>query len=351
MKNLMVRMHTHHRRTARLVAIVLFAVLLSATPFHAALAQSVPDLGTAGSFAGLGGPAVTLTSSAVIGDVGVDLGGAVTLTTSTIVGTVHEGDTVAQQAYDDFLAAYDALALEQCNVDLTGQPLAGQSLTPGVYCFDAAVTETGGVLTLDAQGDPNAVWIFKIGTLGTGALTGTSFSVVMANGGLPCNVYWWVAEAATMTDSNFQGTILAGAAITITRGTFNGDALAQAAVTMTGSTYPSPVAEVTASNITVSGSNAADVAPTVTGGGFINVVNNGAHVAVTETGTGTINIVNNGGVLTATNTGNGVMTINSTATGAVTVTNTGNGRVTVTASGAAAITLTHTGDDDFTYPN
>jgi hypothetical protein len=212
----------------------LFAVLLSATPFHAALAQSVPDLGTAGSFAGLGGPAVTLTSSAVIGDVGVDLGGAVTLTTSTIVGTVHEGDTVAQQAYDDFLAAYDALALEQCNVDLTGQPLAGQSLTPGVYCFDAAVTKTGGVLTLDAQGDPNAVWIFKIGTLGTGALTGTSFSVVMANGGLPCNVYWWVAEAATMTDSAFQGTILAGAAITITGGTFNGDALAQAAVTMTG---------------------------------------------------------------------------------------------------------------------
>ena len=197
-------------------------------------AQAAPDLGTAGSFAGLGGPAVTLTSSAVIGDVGVDLGGAVTLTTSTIVGTVHEGDTVAQQAYDDFLAAYDALALEQCNVDLTGQPLAGQSLTPGVYCFDAAVTETGGVLTLDAQGDPNAVWIFKIGTLGTGALTGTSFSVVMANGGLPCNVYWWVAEAATMTDSAFQGTILAGAAITITGGTFNGDALAQAAVTMTG---------------------------------------------------------------------------------------------------------------------
>jgi len=53
---------------------------------------------------------------------------------------------------------------------------------------------------------------------------------------LPCNVYWWVAEAATMTDSAFQGTILAGADITITRGTFNGDALAQAAVTMTGFT-------------------------------------------------------------------------------------------------------------------
>ena len=68
------------------------------------------------------------------------------------------------------------------------------------------------------------------------ALTGTNFSVVMEGGGSPCNVYWWVAEAATLTTSNFQGTILAGAAITVTGGTFDGDAMAQAAVTLTGAT-------------------------------------------------------------------------------------------------------------------
>jgi hypothetical protein len=69
-------------------------------------------------------------------------------------------------------------------------------------------------------------------------LTGTNFSVV-AQGGAPLacnNVYWQVAEAVTMTDSQFVGTVLAGAAVTLTRGTFNGDALAKAAVTLTGVT-------------------------------------------------------------------------------------------------------------------
>ena len=236
MKRLVARTRTLLRRTARLAVMLPFAALLSAVPFHAALAQSSPDLGTAGSFAVLGGTAVTLTSSAVIGDVGVDLGGAVTLTTSTIVGTVHEGDPVAVQAYDGFLAAYNALAdigLE-CTGSLdTAYTDATLTLPPGVYCNTAAVTLTRTTLTLDAQGDPNAVWIFRIGTLGIGALTGTSFSVVMANDGQPCNVYWWVKDAATMTDSNFTGNILAGAATTFTRGSLIGRALAQAGVTMT----------------------------------------------------------------------------------------------------------------------
>ena len=86
---------------------------------------------------------------------------------------------------------------------------------------------------LTLSGPSNGIWIFKIVN---GAMTGTNFSVVMAGGGSPCNVYWWVAEAATMTDSNFLGTILAGADITITRGTFDGDALARGAVTLTGAT-------------------------------------------------------------------------------------------------------------------
>jgi hypothetical protein len=63
-------------------------------------------------------------------------------------------------------------------------------------------------------------------TFGTGALTGTNFTVRMTGGGVPCNVTWWVAQAATLTDSTFVGTILAGADITITRGTFAGDAFA-----------------------------------------------------------------------------------------------------------------------------
>jgi Ice-binding-like len=191
------------------------------------------SLGAAQDFAALGGSAVTCTRSAVEGDVGVDLGGAVTGTLCAISsGTGHEGDTVAQQAYDDSLLAYDAIGRMQCDVDLTGQPLVGQSLTPGVYCFDTAVTQTGGVLAL--VGSPTDTWIFKVGTSGVGALTGTNFSVIMP-GGTVCNnnVFWWTAHAATLTDSVFVGTILSGRAITITRGSSDGQALANAAVTLT----------------------------------------------------------------------------------------------------------------------
>ncbi len=228
-----VRNNTHRRSTARLTVIALFAALLTATLFHAAFAQTSPALGAAGSFAVLAGTAVTCTDSTVTGDVGVWPGTAITQTNCTINGTVHAADLVAKQSYIDFLSAYNALALKPCDYTLSGD-LGGVTLNqPGVYCVDAASTTTGGVLTL--SGPANGIWIFKIGTSGTGALTGTNFSVVM-EGGSPCNVYWWVAEAATMTDSAFQGTILAGKAITITRGTFNGDALAQAAVTMTGAT-------------------------------------------------------------------------------------------------------------------
>jgi uncharacterized protein YjbI with pentapeptide repeats len=110
------------------------------------------------------------------------------------------------------------------------------------------VTLTDTTLTLNGLGNANAVWIFKIGTAGTGALTGTNFSIVLAGGAQARNVSWRLAQAATLTDSNFMGTILAGAAITITRGTFTGNALAKATVTLTdaslvgvaGSTGPTP---------------------------------------------------------------------------------------------------------------
>jgi hypothetical protein len=193
---------------------------------------AVPGLGSAAIFTILGGPAVTCTNSTIIGDVGAGFPGApVTQTSCTVVGKVHAGDAVAGKAYSDFLSAYDKFAAIPCDVTLTGT-LAGLTLSPGVYCFDAAAALTG-LLTLDAQGNPNAVWIFKVGTLGTGALTGTNFSMKIINGGQLCNVYWWVAEAATLTNSNFIGTILAGAAITVKGGTFDGDALAKAAVTLT----------------------------------------------------------------------------------------------------------------------
>lgn len=200
-----------------------------------AFAATVPSLGTASSFAvlsaapgGLG--AVTCTNSTITGDVGSSgLPASVVQTSCPVTGAIVA--PVSTQVLTDFNNAYNTFANVTCDQTIAGN-LAGVTLTPGVYCVDAASTTTGGVLTL--AGPTNGIWIFKIGTSGTGALTGTNFSVVMANGAQPCNVYWWVAQAATMTDSQFVGTILAGAAITVTGGTFNGDALAKAAVTLTG---------------------------------------------------------------------------------------------------------------------
>jgi hypothetical protein len=177
----------------------------------------------------MGGGAVTCTNGTITGNVGSSGAMAsVVQTTCPITGSIIA--PVSAQVVTDFNSAYAAYAAIPCDTTLTGT-LASLILSPGVYCFDAAATVTG---TLTLNGPSSGSWIFKIGTGGTGALTGTGFTVVMAGGGTPCNVNWWVAQAATMTDSTFVGTILAGAAITLTRGTFAGNVLAKAAVTITG---------------------------------------------------------------------------------------------------------------------
>lgn len=211
------------------------ALLIALVTVGATSVMAAPQ-GTysSGSYTVLAGTAVTCTDTSVTGDVGVSPGTAITQTNCSIDGTAHAADSSASQASNAFLTEYQRLAGVACDYTLTGD-LGGVTLTrPGVYCVDAASTTTNGTLTL--VGSSNATWLFKIGNRGTGGLTGTGFSVVMEGGGTPCNVTWWVAEAATLTASAFQGTIYAGAAITITGGTFNGDAFAKAAVTMTGAT-------------------------------------------------------------------------------------------------------------------
>jgi len=187
------------------------------------------------SFPVLANAAVTCTDGVITGAVATFQAsptGSVTRTTCPISGTVNVGNDAAKQAFNDFLNTYAALAPKSDDVctTLTGT-LAGVTLPPGAYCFNAAATLTG-VLTLDGPSD--GIWDFKIGSSGTGALTGTSFSIAMAGGGQSCNVTWRVADAATMTTSGFQGNLLAGAAITLTGGTFKGNAWSKADVTITG---------------------------------------------------------------------------------------------------------------------
>jgi hypothetical protein len=227
------------RLIARLLLLVPFAALVY-FPATGVAAGFAPSLGAAARFAALAGGAVSCSASAITGAVGY--GTAFANAACAVTGTVS---TPATAAYRDFLTAYDTLHFNApCDQTLTGT-LAGVTLGPGVYCFPAAATLTG---TLTLNGPANGVWIFKVGTGGTGALTGTGLSVVMAGGAAAScpNVYWWVSQAATLTNSNFAGTILAGADITVTGGTFRGDALAGGA-----GTTSLPTGAVTLTNSTV----------------------------------------------------------------------------------------------------
>lgn len=210
-----------------------------------AFAQAT-DLGAASDFAVLSaapdhGGAVTCTRSDIDGDVGSSgLKASITQTDCTITGAVIA--PVSANVVNDFLSAYDALAAVECTTVILQEAFTGEALSfdPGVICFPAAVTFTNTTLTLN--GGSNDTWLFKVGTGGTGALTGTDSSVL--TGGDACNVTWWVAQAATVTRGDFKGSILAGAAdpatsaaITMTGAApatpFEGRALAKAAVTLT----------------------------------------------------------------------------------------------------------------------
>jgi hypothetical protein len=198
---------------------LMLSLLLTFNVSASPLSATAPTLGTAVSFVALGGSAVTNTGPSTInGDLGVwpDLGvigfppGVV-----TAPYTIHAGDAVAQQAQSDVTTAYDVLAGAAVDIDLTGQDLGGLTLTPGVYSFSSSAQLTG-TLTLDAQGDPNAVFIFKIGSTLT---TASASSVAVINSGSGCNVFWQVGSSATLgTTTSFQGNILALTSITLNTG-------------------------------------------------------------------------------------------------------------------------------------
>ena len=210
------------------------AVFGTATVIVTAPPATPPPTPPASTFRVLARVAVACTDGSIAGDVGTfedaPTGSFTPVNCPVTAGTAQVGTAASIAAYNDFVAAYDARETVACGTVLTGT-LAGVTLPPGVYCFDNAATLTG---TLTLNGPPTGVWLIKVGTSGVGALTGTGFSVVMAGGASACNVTWWVEDAATMTDSNLRGAILAGGDVTATRGTLHGNAWSQGDVTITG---------------------------------------------------------------------------------------------------------------------
>ena len=189
------------------------AVLLSG-----AAVQAQTSLGTAQSFAVLGGSTVTNTGASVIGgDLGVSPGSAVTGFPPGILtppGAIHAADAVAAQAQVSLTTQYNALASAACTADLTGQNLGNRTITTGVYCFSTSAQLTG-PLTLDAQGNAAATFVFKIGS----TLTTASNSSVSMIGGNPCGVMWQIGSSATLgTTTSFVGNLIALTSITLNTG-------------------------------------------------------------------------------------------------------------------------------------
>ena len=204
--------------------------------------QAPVVLGAAGGFVVLAGSTVTSTGlTSVTGDLGVSPGTAVTgFRPGVLVGAQHAGDPAAAQAEADLTTAYnDAAGRTLCPVTVAGN-LGGQTLAPGLYKSTSSLEITSGDLTLDAQGDPDAVFIFQMAS----TLTTTSGrQVILTGGARSANVFWQVGTSATLgTTSAFQGTVMADQAITLDTGaTLNGRALARiAAVALDSNTIVKP---------------------------------------------------------------------------------------------------------------
>ncbi|MEV0036833.1 ice-binding family protein [Streptomyces sp. NPDC050804] len=178
-----------------------------------------------GLFAVLGGASVSNTGlSNVTGDLGVSPGASITgFPPGQVDGSIHNSDTVAAAGHADLITTYNDAVGRIPDAGISGD-LGSLTLLPGVYNATSSIGLTG-TLTLDAQGDRNAVWVFQIGSPLT---TATASNVLLVNGATARNVIWQVGSSATLgTDSDFAGRVLAQISITVNAGvTVNGQVLA-----------------------------------------------------------------------------------------------------------------------------
>lgn len=192
-------------------------VLLSGATATAASAQPTVNLGTAAPFAVLAGTTVTNSGASVVsGDLGVAPGTAVTgfPPGQLVNGTEQTADAVALSAQAALTTAYlDAAGRTPFTV--VSANLNGQTLAPGVYQGASGLALTG-TLTLDAQNNPSAVFIFQAAST---LVTASNSTVILTGGAQACNVFWQVGSSATLgTGSSFVGSVLALTSISVETG-------------------------------------------------------------------------------------------------------------------------------------
>ena len=185
--------------------LLLVGVLSVASPAYAA--EAPVGLGTAGTYSVLGGQTVTNTGPSILsGDLGVSPGSAITgFPPGKVGGSTHAGDAVAKQAQLDLVVAYNDAAGRAPTASVAGD-LGGRTLTAGVYKSTGPLGLTG-PLTLDAQGDPNAVFIFQVAST---LITASASTVNVINSAQACRIFWQVGTSVTLgTNSSFKGTVMA----------------------------------------------------------------------------------------------------------------------------------------------
>ncbi|HEY4485416.1 MAG TPA: ice-binding family protein [Nitrospiria bacterium] len=197
-------------------------------------AGASPDIGSASTYGIFASDAaVTLAADTLVdGDVGLNPAGACNnCTVTTVTGTIHNGDAEAIQAQSDFGDAYldaSTRTTNACTIadgELSSAQGDCSGFTPGPV-YRAGLYRTANpigigdtfTITLDARGNPNAVFIFQTDAAIT---TGSNSTVVLANGAKAKNVWWIAGSAATLgVSSIFKGTVIAnGAAVSVLGGT------------------------------------------------------------------------------------------------------------------------------------
>lgn len=290
-----------------LLALGAVALVIGTLPAGAATAVG---LGTAAEFSVLAGSTVTNTGpTTVTGSVGVSPGTAITGFPPGIVGgTIHSADATAAQAQTDTTTAYDTAA-SQTPATAVAVELGGRTLEPGVY-RNGTLGITG-TLTLDAQGDPDAVFVFQADST---LITASGSRVNLINGAQACNVFWQIGSSATIgTSTQFVGTVLALTSITADNGaTVQGRLLARnGAVTLDNNvittaacaaqTTTTTTAPTTTTTTTTAAPTTTTAAPTTTTTVAATPVGTGG----TPTGTATPTPATSGTPTAATPTGGG----------------------------------------------
>jgi hypothetical protein len=230
--------------------LTLLLVAMMVAPTKSMAAQPTVNLGTTSSFAILAGTTITNTGTTTIngsvgGDVGLYPGSAFTDQAHvTLSGAVHVNDPVAIKAKDDLVAAYDDAA-GRTPVTTISTELGGKTLTPGTYDSADGTFQITGTLTLDAQGNPDGVFVFKTAST---LITAASSNINLINSARFCRTFWKVGSSATLgTNSHFVGHIFALISIAANNGaTVQGQLLARnGEVTLDSNTITNGICAVT----------------------------------------------------------------------------------------------------------